>query len=283
MASNSSSIQIRPLKTIDELKAVEELQLEVWGCSEREVLPSLALIPLLDIGGVGLGAFEDQQLVGFVVGFPGFQAGTPILHSDMLAVRAEYRSSGLGHKLKLAQRDAALEQGIKRITWTFDPLQSANAYFNFGKLGVIADRYKIDYYGESSSPLHRTGTDRLWVTWLLGSTRVTSRMIATAKNIQPPDVANLPSILKVGNDNEPVPQTPKTPTSVKTIEIPADINRISADNISLAVRWREATRAAFTAALSEDFLVGDFFRDGGEDKVGRYLLTRSNWNSLRDQ
>ena len=62
MASNSSQIQIKPLKTIEELKTVEELQLEVWGCSEREILPSLALIPLLDIGGVLIGAFDGRKL-----------------------------------------------------------------------------------------------------------------------------------------------------------------------------------------------------------------------------
>jgi hypothetical protein len=37
------------------------------GCSEREVLPSLALIPLLDIGGVLLGAFDEQELIEFVL------------------------------------------------------------------------------------------------------------------------------------------------------------------------------------------------------------------------
>lgn len=94
MGSTPDAIQIRARKTIAELKAVEELQVEVWSCNEREVLPSPALVPLLDIGGVLLGAFDKQELVGFVLGFPGFEGGDPILHSDMLAVRAKYRSTG---------------------------------------------------------------------------------------------------------------------------------------------------------------------------------------------
>lgn len=282
MISTPDAIQIRALKTIAELKAVEDLQVEVWGCSEREILPSLTLIPLLDIGGVLLGAFDAQELVGFVIGFPGFEAGQPILHSDMLAVRAGYRSTGLGYKLKLEQRRVALANGIEKITWTFDPLQVANAHLNFGKLGVIADRYKINYYGETSSALHRTGTDRLWVTWLLESNRVKDRMKLIATKTQPPDVSELPSLLKLGNDGAPVLQTPQSDQTSRTIEIPADINRIAATATSLATRWREATRAAFTAALSDDFLVEDFFRDKLEGKVGRYLLTRSNWNSLSD-
>ena len=275
MVSTPDAIEIRALKTIEDIKAVEDLQLEVWGCSEREILPSLTLIPLLDIGGVLLGAFDNRELVGFVVGFPGFEAGQPILHSDMLAVKAEYRSTGLGYKLKLEQRSVALANGIEKITWTFDPLQAANAHLNFGKLGVICDRYKINYYGETSSALHRTGTDRFWVTWLLESDRVKDRLSVIAKKIQAPDASELPALLKLGTAGEPVLQTLHSSQIVRTIEIPADINRVAATNISLANRWREATRAAFTAALSEDFLVGDFLRGKREEKVGRYLLIPS--------
>lgn len=274
MASNSSQLQIRPLKTIEELKTVEELQLEVWGCSEREVLPSLALIPLLDIGGVLIGAFDGQKLVGFVVGFPGLQAGAPLLHSDMLAVKAEYRSSGLGYKLKLAQREAALHQGLERITWTFDPLQSTNAHLNFRKLGVTANRYKIDYYGETSSVLHRTGTDRLWVTWSLRSERVRQRI--NASGVDSPAPAELPALLRLSTDCEPeVSELALTEPSL-TIAIPKDINTIINTNEELAKRWRAATRAAFTAALAADYLVTDFFRKADrKDQAGVYLLTRN--------
>ncbi len=51
MANAATQIQIREIEKIAELKTVEELQREIWGCSDLEVLPSLALIPLLEIGG----------------------------------------------------------------------------------------------------------------------------------------------------------------------------------------------------------------------------------------
>ncbi|HEU4478390.1 MAG TPA: GNAT family N-acetyltransferase [Pyrinomonadaceae bacterium] len=273
MVSNTSQIQFKPLKTIEELKTVEELQLEVWGCSEREVLPSLALIPLLDIGGILIGAFDGQELVGFVFGFPGLQAGTPLLHSDMLAVKGEYRSSGLGYKLKLAQREAALQQGIELITWTFDPLQSTNAHLNFRKLGVTADRYKINYYGETSSVLHRTGTDRLWVTWLLRSERVIQRINASAVDLPAP--AEFPALVRLGADDEPVVSELALTGSSLTIEIPNDINTILKTDEELAKLWRDATRAGFTAALAADYLVAEFFRDAEGKHKGVYLLTRN--------
>ena len=120
-----------------------------------------------EVGAVLLGAFDGGRLIGFSFAFPGFENGHLILHSDMLAVKPTYRTLGLGLQLKLGQRLYALEKGIDTITWTFDPLQALNANLNFAKLGVVSERYLVNYYGETTSFLHSTGTDRLWVTWKL--------------------------------------------------------------------------------------------------------------------
>src|ERR1043165_8610301 len=94
----------------------------------------------------------------------------PFPHWHMLAVREQYREYHLGTKLKLAQRERALALHLHEITWTFDPLQSKNAHLNFAKLGVVCDKYKVDFYGAStSSLLHQNGTDRLWVKWPVAS------------------------------------------------------------------------------------------------------------------
>lgn len=276
MVSQLPAIEIRALREISELKAVEELQQEVWGCSELEILPSLTLIPLLDIGGILLGAYDGKNLIGFVLGFPGGEDGKPILHSDMLAVKAVYRASGLGYKLKLAQREAALTKGIDKITWTFDPLQSANAHLNFGKLGVTADSYKINYYGETSSSLHRTGTDRLWVTWSLNSEPVKQRIEGGV--VAPPhSLEELPALVEVGKDNEPIVASIDKSQGYVTIEIPHDINAIVEADSSRAIRWREATRTAFTTAMAANYFVADFFRGSRESsQAGVYVLRQSS-------
>jgi len=292
MANAASQIQIREIEKISELKTVEELQREIWGCSDLEVLPSLALIPLLEIGGVLLGAFDNEQLIGFALGFPGIEDRRLTLHSDMLAVKTEYRSHDVGFNLKLAQRERALAKGIDRITWTFDPLQSRNAHLNFAKLGVIADRYRINYYGETSSFLHRTGTDRLWVTWHLNSERVkkllqdVSAPTNDCRGVPPwappgpegngPPESKLPKpstvLLEVGDNDEPVSNN-RAFDNEAIIEIPQDINRILSDNMELAVRWREETRQAFTIAIDAGLSVQEFCRPGkNERNVGRYLL-----------
>lgn len=160
-------MDIREIKSRDELRAVEALQKEVWGVSDLEIVPAIEFIATQHVGAILIGAFDASDLIAFVYGFPGFEGERRIIHSDMLAVRDSYRDRGLGRTLKLAQRDAALALGVEHITWTFDPLQTRNAFLNFEKLGVTADRYFRDFYGETTSPLHEGGTDRLWVTWHL--------------------------------------------------------------------------------------------------------------------
>ena len=249
------TIVIRDIETVDEMHEVETLQREIWGVSDLDVVPALALRPQKEVGAILMGAFAEGRMIGFVFGFPGILNGEVIIHSDMLGVTSEYRSQNVGYLLKLAQREAALALGVKRITWTFDPLQSRNAHLNFGKLGVIADRYLINYYGETSSFLHQSGTDRLWVTWLLDR-----------EQGEKPQPGDLFALIRVGENSEPVVNTDKPDERQMVIEIPGEPN---------AGAWREPTRAAFTAALDSGYIVTDFHVRGKRGrKVGAYVLTR---------
>ena len=244
---------------------VEQLQRDIWRVDDLEVYPALAFKPQTEVGAILMGAFAEGRMVGFVFGFPGILEGETIIHSDMLGIREEYRSNNLGYLLKLAQREAAIARGVKRITWTFDPLQSRNAHFNFEKLGVIADRYYVDYYGVTSSFLHRFGTDRLWVTWLLESERVKTRV--EGKSLPRPAVSELPCLVRVGDDLEPVDGAPVNGPQL-IIEIPGELK-------AHHERWRAATRTAFTSAIAAGYVVEEFYVSD-DRKVGSYLLTQDS-------
>ena len=268
---------IKDLRSIEDIRAVEDLQRTVWGMSDLDILPSTMLVAAVHVGGVLIGAFVDDYLAGFAFAFPGLENGCLTMHSDMLGIDPAYRNLDLGYKLKLAQRDRALEFGIEQITWTFDPLQSVNAHFNFAKLGVVAKEYKPDFYGETSSFLHRLGTDRLWVRWLLKSDRVIERLTnRIAKEDIASLVANCGSLIKVGPDMSPLQsECADLIEENLTIEIPANINAIASDNLELAMSWRAATRKAFTTALSSGYVVEDFLRVENDGRAtGVYLLNR---------
>jgi chorismate synthase len=256
-------MQIRKIESLAEMREVERLQREIWGVEDLEVYPALALKPQTEVGAILIGAFDEGRMVGFVFGFPGILDGETIIHSDMLGIAEEYRSHNLGYLLKLAQREAAMARGIERITWTYDPLQSRNAHFNLSKLGVISDRYYIDYYGVTSSFLHRFGTDRLWVTWLLRSERVRSRIEQMVKPRAPGDLDQMPHLVRVSENYEPISADEFDGPQV-VIEIPTEIS-------TNQERWREATRKAFTSAIGNGFVVEGFYVSEAR-QVGRYVL-----------
>ena len=265
----SDAIVFRDIKQLSEMREVERLQKIVWGVEDLDILPALAMRPLIEIGGILIGAFDNDRMVGFVFGFPGRHDGEKIIHSDMLGVLPEYRSFSLGFRLKLAQRERAIAMGIETITWTFDPLRARNARLNFSRLGVTANRYEIDYYGETSSVLHRLGTDRLWVTWALNSERVVER----TQN-QPTSESflaeNNARILSKGNQQEPLLDI-ILDRDVALIEIPTDFDEILKGEPTVAQQWRVATREAFTRALSAGYDVRDFILEREAGK-GTYVL-----------
>jgi predicted GNAT superfamily acetyltransferase len=275
--SDQATITIRDLVLTEEVYQVEELQKEVWGISDRDVTPLTQLVAAREAGGILIGAFDGASLAGFAYGFIGYEQGEMTLHSHMLAVKPAYRNCNLGYRLKLAQREQSLERGIKRMTWTFDPLQSLNAHFNFSKLGVVSDQYKINFYGESTSSfLHRTGTDRLWVSWLLHSRRVRDRIEGIPKG-EAIEIDRHTPLIRIVEDGSPhINNINELLAQMRAvIEIPCSIDSLQQTYPELAVTWREATRRAFSEALAAGFVVEEFYRSSRKgQKFGAYLLRK---------
>jgi predicted GNAT superfamily acetyltransferase len=266
---------IRDVRDETEYRAVEEIQKEAWGFSDLDIVPAATLIATQHAGGIVLGAFEGDRMIGFAYAFPGFEAGRASMHSHMLAVRPEYRNAQAGFYLKLAQRELTMEKGLDEITWTFDPLQSLNAHLNFAKLGVVSRRYLVNFYGEtSSSPLHQGfGTDRLWVSWLLNTDKVKqcisltpsrrAAKVVTASN-DPGTIIRSSLIYSEGARPLLGDFSGNLAGNQCAIEIPHDINSIKERDAKMGAEWREATRAAFLAAIEAGFLVEDFVGIQGE-------------------
>ena len=178
---SGDKVQLRNCTEVEEFRACVVLQKEVWGFADNELVPLRIFSLAPKIGGQVIGAWDRDELVGFAFSIPGTRNGHAYLHSHMLAVKAEYRNSGLGRRLKLFQREDAIALGYELIEWTFDPLEIKNAYLNLERLGAIARRYNINQYGITSSPLQGfLPTDRLVAEWWLKSKRVESLLSSGA-------------------------------------------------------------------------------------------------------
>jgi len=165
---------IRALHTEQEFQDAVQLQKDIWGFDDIELLPVRLFIVATKVGGQALGAFDGKRMVGFCLAIPGLKpGGGSYLHSHMLGVTPEYRDSGVGRQLKLKQREDALARGIDLIEWTFDPLEIKNAHLNIERLGAIVRRYVRNQYGTTTSHLHGgLPTDRCVAEWWITSPRV---------------------------------------------------------------------------------------------------------------
>jgi predicted GNAT superfamily acetyltransferase len=166
-------VTVRSCNRVEEFEQMVDLQMRIWGYSERDAVPAIMFVVATKTGGQVIGAFAGETMVGFALAYPAIHAGECYLHSHMAAVLPQFRDQGVGRALKAAQRADALAREIRRIEWTFDPLQPRNAYFNICRLGVTIRQYLPNLYGCTSSPLHAgLPTDRLLAEWNLESDRV---------------------------------------------------------------------------------------------------------------
>jgi predicted GNAT superfamily acetyltransferase len=238
------AIAIRHCHGITEFEACVRVEREVWQSSDIDVVPIPLFVVASETGGQVLGAFQGANLVGFTMAIAGWRTGKPFLHSHMTAVLDGYRDRGVGRKLKLFQREDALARGINLIEWTFDPLVTKNAYFNFMRLGAFARRYLPNVYGITTSPLHGSlPTDRLVAEWHLKSRRVLTVL------------ARKPA------------SAPLSKKSVR-VTIPSNIEELRTSHPSGALEVQSEARAAFLEYFSKGYSATAVARStGGTDYV----------------
>lgn len=269
------SIEYRLLRDGDALQQVMDLQRLVWGDDPNAYVPLHMLRSLASAGAPLLGAFDGSLLVGFSLGFLGLdmpESDRPALAnlklaSKRMAVHPDYRGSGIAYHLKLEQRDFAIQQGLRLITWTFDPLISRNAHLYIRKLGAIVRRFEADFYRGSLGQIEAVpGSDRFICEWWVTSNRVEEKINGNRKSL------SLENYMSGGvplvNPAYPRPDGSVAPylgTSninlndhhLLLVEIPTDHRPLSHD-VALGQQWREHTRRIFTEIFASGYIVTDF-------------------------
>lgn len=256
-------VTVRPLEDLSEYRQCMTLQELTWGDEFVEKVPPLLMKVVHRNGGiVGGGVDEDGRLLGFVFGIAGVDDDRFWHWSHMLAVRPGARGRGLGRRLKLFQREQLLDRGLDLALWTYDPLVARNAHLNFNRLGVVADEYVVNMYGEETgSRLHAgLGTDRFVVRWDLDAER-TRRTVSGERRAPPAESADAPAVVEYrdGPGSAPISH-PFLDSAVVRVEVPRDIQRFKEESPDTAEEWREATRRAFRHYLDDGYGVEGLLR-----------------------
>ncbi len=270
-----TEVEVVELTDLAAIRACEAVQLDAWGFEPLEVVPAAHMRAVQHAGGLLLGALVGGRVVGFAYGFAALPAdpweiGTGI-HSHMVAVRPGLQRSGVGRRLKWAQRRWCLDRGMRWMTWTFDPIQARNAHLNFHHLGVRSHVYLADFYGSLGGPLTGTlATDRLLAFWDLGSDPVDARarLFESGRSPDPAEASGAPWLLARDGAGAPVVGTLEPTAQRLRVAVPLDATALLREDATLARHWRHAVREALQRALADGFTVEGFVGGG-------YLLQRA--------
>ncbi len=188
VAGEPARLEFRELRTADELAHLPPFESRIWG-SGGDLVSVNMLVATVGEGGVALGAFDGDEIVGAVYGFPTREPH--VLHSHYMAVDPRWRRNGLGVELKQRQRRWCLDRGITHMRWTYDPLQLANAHLNLHVLGCVGIAYHVDYYGHLGGINGSLPSDRVTVSWDLrdGATKPAAELAVDVPPASADDIA----------------------------------------------------------------------------------------------
>ncbi|GGA18999.1 GNAT family N-acetyltransferase [Psychrobacillus lasiicapitis] len=243
-----NQLTMRVLKTVDEMQLVRQLEEIVWG---MESIPVHQTLTAVKNGGLIIGAFDEEKLVGFSYGFAGYQNNEAYLCSHMLGIHPDYQLQGIGKKLKEKQLVVAKEMGYKLITWTFDPLESRNAYLNVTKLYGIVDTYIENCYGEMTGGINAgLPTDRLQIEWWITSDRVEKKWMPS--NV----IFDNPFQTALSEQNLPIlvePDLFDLTSQGYEVPIPQQFQEMKKISPETAIQWRLQIRKIMQGLFSKGY------------------------------
>jgi predicted GNAT superfamily acetyltransferase len=268
------NIEIRLLYTKEELELVQVLEKAVWN---EQPVPIHQTLTAAKNGGIIVGAFHGQKLVGFSYGFPGFQNGKAYLCSHMLGIDEDYRKKGIGAILKAAQKKAAIDKGYSLLTWTYDPLESVNAFLNLTKLKAICSTYIENCYGEMEDELNQgLPSDRFQVEWWIKSSHLEKEL-----EFDHTQMKQIPYVLT--EDGQPVLEEIHSSQFLDEetllVPVPKNFQQLKKDHYDLAYDWRLKTRQLFQTLFSNGFAAVHVLKRENEPVV-YYVIQKRHILSL---
>lgn len=272
------TLTIRRLATIEEYAAAEELLQACWETGPLEAVPVHMMLTIQNESGLVLGAFTpDGRIVGFLLGFLGRDGAKLKHHSHMTGVHPAFRDQNIAYRLKMAQREYIIAQGLELCTWTYDPLECRNAVLNISKLGGVARTYKRNIYGSTLGGLNAAlPTDRLVISWEVTSERV-RRCAETGQRVEAPIATELVSQVRLEGDVPVLVGVQEGATQAMIgLQIPMRFQEVKRSHPDIAMNWRMLTRAFFERAFADGYTVTNMTPDAHfPTLLGLYTLTRA--------
>jgi predicted GNAT superfamily acetyltransferase len=251
---------IRILDSMPQFEQAVDVEIAVWGVDPRDCIPTTFMRANLAAGGVNLGAYHGDRMIGFCVGFPAVRDGRLILWSAIAGVLPEFQGQSIGAALKIFQFNWAREQGFAEVRWTYDPIQAGNAHFNLHILGAAANKYHVNFYGVMNDAINRgMETDRVEAAVSLAQ--------PYAPPVRPTPDPDALVLVSSGDDGMPFSHDFREDATLH-VALPLRLRALGA---AQQQAWRSAVRDALQTSFAHGYRAVDVMRDSS---TAHYILTR---------
>jgi len=275
-------VTVAPFRNKSDYEACEDIQQEVFGRRDIDVVPVPILVAANRSGGILLGAYSSLgDMIGFTFSILGTRDGKPVQHCCLVAVRTAYKNFDVGYKLQIALRKEALKRKIACVVCDFDPMQPLQSYFFLGKLGFRANIYEENLYGEAADQLDRgLPADRITAVWDLESSEVARRL-----EDGPPRHDFRKELKRVPVVNQLLESAPglfiSSPIKMDCaaeaflFEVPYNIPEIKNRDLGAAMEWQRNLRQVFCGYFKKGYAATDFWAAEQDNRLrAGYLLEK---------
>lgn len=274
------SVIVKELTTIKQLEEARQLEHAIWDIDSIPVHQTIASIRN---GGLVLGAYLNEELIGFNYSFPGYMDGDVYLYSHMLGIKREFRELGVGELIKIYQKDIAIERGYRKCKWTFDPLEARSGFLNFSKLRSTSSIYIANCYGEMEDPFNRhLPSDRLYAEWQLVDNdylRWDVKVEELMEEAEPVAEWSLsPAGLPLLDKDRKFDKESALIRDAYLLPVPHDFQKIKVESAPLAEDWRYKTRAIFQTMFGQGYIIIHLTKHN--EHVNHYLLVKRSLFSI---
>lgn len=263
------------------------VQVAAWDMDPIEVMPHHFFTSVVKIGGLMVGAFDGDRMVGFIYSLPSlmFNLDRATHEMDMLAVLPEHQRTGIAWAIFEAYvEELALHcqefNYIPLISGTFDPFLGQNAHLYIRKLGSIIYKFVPNMYGEIKSGIYAgLRTDRFQTILRPLGRHTQARMKGNYSDF---DVSFEPTDRMLGDIvfRDGLPHLDAIHTDVDQdvlyMPVPYDIAGLKETDIALARDWQHRAAEVFSHYLTHEWVITDFLRQQTTegDRYNVYVFRR---------
>jgi chorismate synthase len=264
-------ILIKELNSFSQFEEIAELQEKIWHLSDRDKISTITLKALTmkyPVMGLIMGAYHRSKLIGFVVCLPTREPST--MYGLIMGVLPEYQNSDVGNQMGLKILEVGKKEDISKMTWTFEPLESALGHLYLNKWGAVVVRYQKDYYQLKNELNKKFPLDRFIVDCNLQSPRVIEKISNKFKKRSVTDV--LKEYPLVDSTNFPKEKS-------VLVQIPSDLNQLIKDDFKKATEYRNVTRRIFEEYINKRtyFIAELISGEKNGERQNYYLLEKRSY------